>query len=419
MTLDRRTVLASLSAVGLAGLPLGSGPRSAGTVRVRRSIAEMSLDDPDLDALRRAIPLMRKSGAWQAQVALHADMNNRQHASWRFLPWHRLQLVRFEEIVAKVSGKADFALPYWDWGKDPFPTLFRDDPAFKLKGRRAPRTLIMNSRWFTAKLDDPFATYFGAPRDAAGQQGESVPNVAGSAEWSGHNLAHGYIGGDMNDLQRAPNDPIFWLHHANIDRYWALWRRRNADEAYPRAWREEVLTGFIDADGRPAPAMTAGDTIEPFAFGYAYPLDLTMPPVIEPAPSPDPRRNARHSWSARLLTPTTGVVEIPASIADRRPLSVVGFVEIVCVPHEASMVTVTARRTVDGPEGFRDTIFAVPMGACIEGAAYRINLDQIWSAPGSGGIEVRIEVSSIRGPRARGGGTLRQAIVDAEMAATS
>ena len=37
---------------------------------------------------------------WEAQVALHADMRNRQHTSWRFLPWHRLQLVRFEQIIA-------------------------------------------------------------------------------------------------------------------------------------------------------------------------------------------------------------------------------------------------------------------------------------------------------------------------------
>ena len=81
-------------------------------------------------------------------------MNNRQHTSWRFLPWHRLQLARFEAIIAQVSGKADFALPYWDWGRDPFPRLFFDDPVFKMKNRTAPRGLIMDASWFTGKLDD-------------------------------------------------------------------------------------------------------------------------------------------------------------------------------------------------------------------------------------------------------------------------
>lgn len=415
MTLDRRTVLASLTAAGLAGLPLASGARSAGAVRVRRSIADMAPDDPDLQALRQAIPLMRRSGAWAAQVALHADMANRQHSSWRFLPWHRLQLVCFEAIVARVSGKADFALPYWDWGKDPFPAVFRDDPAFKSPGRRAPRTLVMDNRWFTAKLNDPFDTYFGAPRPSADPSDHGPRFVAGSAEWSGHNMVHGYIGGDMNDLQRAPNDPIFWLHHANIDRYWTLWRRRNPDEVYPQAWRDEGLAGFIDADGRPLPPTTAGETVDAFAFGYAYPLDLTLPPVIEPPPLLG-GKVGRRSWAATLRTPTLGLVEIPEHLADRRATGVVGFIEIVCAPGEASMVTVTARRTVDGTQAFHDTIFAVPMGTCIEGAAYRINLDQIWSASGRGPLEVRIEVGSLRGPRARGGGTLRRAIVDADMA---
>jgi tyrosinase len=34
---------------------------------------------------------------------------------------------------------------------------------------------------------------------------------------------HNMIGGNMVDLT-SPNDPLFWLHHANVDRLWAVWQ---------------------------------------------------------------------------------------------------------------------------------------------------------------------------------------------------
>lgn len=414
---DRRIVLTGLAATGLSALSLGPKATSAGTIRVRRSIADLSPDDPDIDALRRAIVLMRKSGAWAAQVAVHGDMRNRQHTSWRFLPWHRVLLARFEAAVAQVSGKADFALPYWDWGRDPFPRLFLEDPVFRLRNRTAPRNLVMDSGWFTAKLDDPFATYFGAPREGEEPDDITPRYVAGSAEWSGHNLAHGYIGGDMNDLQRAPNDPIFWLHHANIDRCWTLWRRRNPYEAYPQTWRDEVLAGFVDARGAPAPATTAGATIETLDFGYVYPRDDALLPVVDPHFRSRDGRGPRLAFTARAVTDNAMAVEIPAAVAGRRAAAV-GFIEIECDAHRPSLVTVTAHRRADGAKVFHDTIFAVPMGICFEAAAYRINLDRALEAPAGGAVELRFETSSIRGPRARfGGAVVRRAVVDIETAA--
>lgn len=412
MTPDRRIFLAGLGAVGVAGLPLSAPGSSAGGIRVRRSVSTMQQDDPDLDALRRAIPLMRKSGAWEAQIALHSDMRNRQHTSWRFLPWHRMQVLRFEQIVARYSGKSDFAVPYWDWANDPFPPLFFDDPVFRMPGRTAPRGMVMNSRWFTGRLDDPFATFFGAPREDDGPR-----HVSGSAEWSGHNLMHGFVGGDMNNLQRAPNDPIFWLHHANVDRAWTLWRRRNPDDVYPQAWRDEVLSGLIDADGRPAPPTTAGAITEPLALGYTYPRDQTLPPVAEP-PVALVGRRTRQTLAARLPWAGTGIIDIPAPLADRRGAQAVGFVEIECNPRRAAMVTITARRLSDGSEVFRDAIFAIPMGVCFEAAAYRIGLDAVWASPGAGPLELRVDVGSILGPgHGRDGAVLRSAVVEVETGA--
>lgn len=39
-----------------------------------------------------------------------------------------------------------------------------------------------------------------------------------------HNLTHVNIGGDMTQMS-SPNDPIFWFHHCNVDRIWAIWQQ--------------------------------------------------------------------------------------------------------------------------------------------------------------------------------------------------
>src|SRR5207245_1593357 len=41
-------------------------------------------------------------------------------------------------------------------------------------------------------------------------------------EYDLHNLVHRYVGGDMA-LAASPNDPVFWLHHCNLDRLWSIW----------------------------------------------------------------------------------------------------------------------------------------------------------------------------------------------------
>lgn len=39
-----------------------------------------------------------------------------------------------------------------------------------------------------------------------------------------HDLVHVYVGGDMADISRAAFDPVFWLHHCNVDRLMAMYQ---------------------------------------------------------------------------------------------------------------------------------------------------------------------------------------------------
>ena len=67
----------------------------------------------------------------------------------------------------------------------------------------------------------------------------------GPLELSPHGAVHVDVGGLMVAFNTAALDPIFWLHHANIDRLWEVWRglpgRSNTNEA---AWLTGVTFQF-------------------------------------------------------------------------------------------------------------------------------------------------------------------------------
>ena len=85
--------------------------------------------------------------SWTYQSAIHGthsaeqkpDWNNCQHATWFFLPWHRMYILAFEaivrDIVTKAGGPQDWALPFWDWTKNrALPPALRQIIASREKG---------------------------------------------------------------------------------------------------------------------------------------------------------------------------------------------------------------------------------------------------------------------------------------------
>lgn len=53
--------------------------------------------------------------------------------------------------------------------------------------------------------------------------------MASCAEGGPHAYGHNGIGAVMQDTWASPADPVFWLHHAFIDRNYRIWQ--NADRA--------------------------------------------------------------------------------------------------------------------------------------------------------------------------------------------
>lgn len=397
MTISKRAVLAG----GVAGLGLGlagvlaAQPRP---LRIRRPVSSLRPDDPDLEALRRAIPLMKRAGVWDAQIALHADMRQRHHSSWRFLPWHRLQLVWFERQVARFSGRATFALPFWDWDDDTVPNIMVDDPAFAIPGRDVRRGESLAAfmreanQTFRGRITDDFNTFFGRARNVGVGAG---PGYSGSAEWSGHNMIHGFVGGQMGMLNRAPNDPLFWMHHCNIDRIWSHWHARRSDQIYPRQWREEVFQGFTDTNGRIAPAVTAASTIATAGFGYDYEPDPSPPIVFATGPARLLREETL-AWAAEVTSPDTARLIVPADAMAGSKVSAIGYLELAPDPENTSVVKITASDR-NGDIGFAESIFLVPSAFCESRQGFRIAMSSLWGFASEGDVTLTLQASPLAG----------------------
>src|SRR4029077_3485278 len=85
-------------------------------------------NDPDLAAMRRADAAMKDLPQsdprnWISFADIHRNFC--AHGSGYFLPCRRAYILSFERICRQLSGKRDFALPYWNWTADrAFPAHF-------------------------------------------------------------------------------------------------------------------------------------------------------------------------------------------------------------------------------------------------------------------------------------------------------
>ena len=118
-----------------------------------------------------------------------------------------------------------------------------------------------------------------------------------------HNKVHVWVGGSMQPIS-SPNDPIFFLHHCNVDRLWAYWQLRNPSVPYLPDGSTPDLTGpeghnlndamhpwdgisrtFVLPDGSPLnlslPTIKIRDVLNHNSLGYRYDSD---PPALSVKP---------------------------------------------------------------------------------------------------------------------------------------
>lgn len=200
-----------------------------------------------------------------------------------FLPWHRMFVYFFESIVREVSGRPDFTLPYWNYTSyDPakrgiVPLQFRspDDPIFASL-YRPDRTTLANSGQ-PIHRNQPGDAMDISVAMAKGNY-SSVGSVQGfcRAIDSGiHGKIHVLVGTsrNMGAVPYAARDPLFWVHHASIDRMWASWNRNGGANPTNASWARRLFA-FADANGQRVTGRLR-DYFSTDALGYTYDSFIT------------------------------------------------------------------------------------------------------------------------------------------------
>ena len=150
-------------------------------------------------------------------VKIHGETHY-QHMSERFLPWHRVFLILLEHALQSIHPEV--TIPYWNWTKaasQTFPAwLVPVTPTVPMPPPMSPITVTRSP---------------GTPAWLA-TIASTTPSVMASGTFSTftgglegiHNGVHVWVGGTMSWIATAPTDPIFWMHHAQIDRLWSVWQ---------------------------------------------------------------------------------------------------------------------------------------------------------------------------------------------------
>lgn len=303
--ISRRRFLQSSLAAAL--VPMLPRVAVSADLRVRQSW-DVFRTGPTYASFCYAIEQMRanKDATTPAGWAFWADVHRYHcpHGKPYFLAWHRGLLFRFEAWLRKVSGDPNLVLPYWNYYADSaVPAEFLDPSSSLYRGDRTGTDV------YGALSLDPFAdTIIHFPRGATDAFEPTV-------ESRPHNPVHNLIGGIMSSIAWSPKDPLFFVHHANIDRLWAAWIKAGDGRRQPAA-SNTYWQGDLDY-GTGLKAVPRVWTTNTYSYlGYQYD-DETMPAALPPEPAPPPSSSTTLATATAVgpsLTMAGAVPVRPASV---------------------------------------------------------------------------------------------------------
>ena len=316
-------------------------------VRVRKSVYALPAGDTTLDWYNKAVkellsrPISNPT-SWRYMAGVHGAPSSVtrpsgaaaywdvcQHGTWYFLPWHRAYITMFEAVVAdcvaKLGGPSDWALPYWNYSEDTAtnPNARSLPPAFLGKTRADGAQNYLSSTRATSivisaadvSLDALKLKAFAGP-PGGGASSFGGPKVglhhpignSGALEMTPHNLVHGDIAGFMNDPDLAALDPIFWLHHCNIDRLWEVWRNQGPGAGWrDSGWMAQTFD-FHDAAGNPI-TLACKDLLDTTKVMHGYSYDSTPVATAMNAPS-DSGQDSAPTQTAELVGANSGALAL-------------------------------------------------------------------------------------------------------------
>jgi tyrosinase len=259
---------------------------------IRKNIKSLSSNEKK--AFVKAVKML-KANKYNWYPIMHArtmqkniitDKRNAAHMGPIFLPWHRKFIREFEkdlqiELQKELGSTVrNLGLPYWDWSensriwdadfmggngdiKNGIVTTgpFRYNPPngwtcigigehgeidVDVEGNPKYYPLLRligdYPKAVLPTMNDIEECLKVTPYDTPDWDKESNPTKSFRNKLEGwdtdptkshmHNVVHRWIGGSMLTMT-SPNDPVFFLHHANVDRLWARWQIDHPNESYP------------------------------------------------------------------------------------------------------------------------------------------------------------------------------------------
>lgn len=254
-------------------------------VVTRRNLADLAPDGAEVKLLRDAFRILRARSAanpldprgWYAYAQLHSAFcgtntyEDQVHYGWFFLPWHRGYLIALEQLIQDTVAEPQLALPYWDWTTSPqIPAAYAgaDNPLSDPTRIMQPADVLP---WDLLNVGPilrapTWNSFGGHPRIDP-----TAPQIEGCLEQGCHNNTHNWMGGNIATFSGAGYDPIFHLHHSQVDRLWAAWRAAapstHLDPTDSR-WLEKRYF-FYDPQGRPF-SLRVGDMVDTTKVGYRF-----------------------------------------------------------------------------------------------------------------------------------------------------
>ncbi|KAI1804823.1 Di-copper centre-containing protein [Daldinia bambusicola] len=290
-------ILALPAAVAASVIP----PRSSGTTcenpAVRKEWRTLSTDERNsyISAVKclttKPSTLGLNTTLYDDFPYVHNALNDDIHFVASFLPWHRYFVHVYEQAL-KDCGYTG-AAAYWDWTLDSDDTAKSSiwDPITGVGGNGSPeKTVTIGMTTSKCVIDGPFKDLLPAYvtdtyqphclrrnfNDGTEHVGDMLSeaytpdavakinaltdyvNFHNKLEGGPHGAIHSAVAGDMMPAS-SPNDPLFFLHHTQIDRLWTLWQQEDPES------RTNAYGGIKTQNnpGEPAPPEATLDDILP------------------------------------------------------------------------------------------------------------------------------------------------------------
>jgi tyrosinase len=260
----------------------GTAPSPAPSVFTHRKNI-LDLTAPELAALREAfskVYQLNDERGFQYHAGIHGYPLPVycQHGNPLFAVWHRPYLYLFEKALQdQVPG---VTLPYWDWTApeaqvNGLPKAYTAETYDDTSGKSQANPLFQSVITFkgteynqTSRDPGALSTLKTLVKQVAKAQIQKTYVSYSPALENPHNGLHGFVGGTMGIIPYAAYDPIFWAHHANIDRLFSEWQAAHPDVLPPDSIMTTALAPF---------GMTVSQIWDMKKLGYDYVAKAATP----------------------------------------------------------------------------------------------------------------------------------------------